>query len=465
MNILFVSSRNTIAPNLAYRMKQEGHNVKLYFPDPEYRLSFEGLVEKTGDWQKELSWVGKSGLIVFDDVGHGKTQDELRAQGYSVFGGCEQGDKLEADRDHAQRVLAEYGIQTVEIKTFRNIVEAIKFVKENGGPWVIKQNGRSSKSLNYVSMFDDGHDIINVLENYARIPKYQLRTITLQKKVKGVEIGVARYFNGHDWVGPIEINLEHKKLFPGDLGPPTSEMGTVAWYDSDEDNRLFASTLAKLKPYLRKINYRGDIDLNCIVNEQGIFPLEVTPRLGSPIIHLHDELHRSPWGEFLKAVADGKPYHLKYRRGYGIVVMLTVPPFPYANKLKQFNSFGLNIYFDKKLHPADFKHIHFEEVGLQEAGKQKQHYIAGFTGYVMYVSGMGRTVEEAQEQVYSLTSKIRIPKMFYRNDIGTRFISHDRELLEKLGYSVGPSHLIKVLADLIKRSIRSAGKKQFLITS
>lgn len=454
MNILFVSSASMIAPDLAYRLKQEGHQVKLFFPNPELRLNFEGLVEKTGDWRQELPWVGKTGLIVFDDVGSGKVQDELRAEGYSVFGGCELGDKLEADRSHAQTVMAEHGIKTVEIKNFKDIPSAIKYVKENNGSWVIKQNGHSSKSLNYVSMFDDGRDIINVLENYARIPKYQLRSITLQRRIQGVEIGVGRYFNGHDWVGPIEINIEHKKLFPGDLGPPTSEMGTLGWYDDDEHNRLFQETLAKLKPYLQKINYRGDIDLNCIVNEEGAFPLEVTPRMGTPIVHLHDELHRSPWGEFLKAVADGRPYNLKWQRGYGIVVMLTVPPFPYSKKLKQFSSFGVNIYFDKKMTPADLRHLHFEEAAKRrDNGSQPPFYISGFLGYVMYVTAVAESVESARHKVYQLIHKIQIPKMFYRNDIGSSFVRENRHKLEELGYATGPTPKIKAIASLLKRRL------------
>lgn len=442
-----------IAPDLARKMSLEGHNVKLYFPDQETQLNFNGLVEKTDDWQKELSWVGKEdGLIVFDDVGSGKIQEKLRQNGYSVFGGCEIGCKLEADRDYAQKILSDCGLKTVGIKTFKSIPEAIDFLKTHKGSWVIKQNGQSSKSLNYVSAFDDGHDLINVLENYSRIPKYKLRTITLQQKIKGVEIGVGRYFNGRDWVGPIEINIEHKKLFPDDLGPPTGEMGTLGWYDDDENNKLFRETLAKLKPYLQKIDYRGDIDLNCIVNESGAFPLEVTPRLGTPAIHLHDEIHKSHWADLFKAIADSKPYNLRWRRGYGLVVMLTVPPFPYSKKLRGFTPLGINVYFDKKLTPSDFAHIHFEEVALDQ--NQQQYYISGFLGYVMYVTAMGQNVEEAQKKVYGLARKIYIPKMFYRNDIGSTFIKENRKKLKELGYSTGPSHPLKTLTNLLGRKLK-----------
>ena len=53
--------------------------------------------------------MGKKGLIVFDDVGYGKTQDYLRRDGYTVFGGCEAGDRLEKDREFGQKLFASYG--------------------------------------------------------------------------------------------------------------------------------------------------------------------------------------------------------------------------------------------------------------------------------------------------------------------------------------------------------------------
>jgi len=249
MKVLFISSSNMMAANLAYVMKQEGHDVKLFIDDPDRKGNFENMVEKTDDWHAELSWVGKGAdsLVVFDDIGYGKIQDQLRAEGYSVFGGSAAADKLESDREFAQEVFAAHGIKTVPMKTFRDIPSAIDFIKKAKGAWVIKQNGHASKSLNCVAHFADSRDVINQLENYRANLGSEFGNITLQQKIEGVEIACARYFNGSDWIGPIEMNVEHKKFFPGDMGPATSEMGTLAWYDDNENNRLFQETLGKLK--------------------------------------------------------------------------------------------------------------------------------------------------------------------------------------------------------------------------
>ena len=138
-------------------------------------------------------------------------------------------------------------------------------------------------------------------------------------------------------MGPIEMNIEHKSLCAGGLGPKTYEMGTLIWYDDREDNVLFQRTLKKLGDYLKAIGFRGDIDVNCIVNENGIFPLELTARFGFPSTQLQSTLNISSWGEFLKAVSDGKRYSLRYKREYGIVVLIAVPPFPYMAVSKKYS--------------------------------------------------------------------------------------------------------------------------------
>ncbi|MDD5750168.1 MAG: phosphoribosylglycinamide synthetase C domain-containing protein [Candidatus Pacebacteria bacterium] len=431
MRVLFISGE-LIAGDIAYRLKQEGCEVKLYIEDKSRKDCLEGMVEKTDDWKKELEWVGKDGLIVFDDVGYGKIQDDLRKDGYNVFGGCEEGDRLEKDREFGEKIFRDYGIKTLDTFNFDSIKSAVSYIKSHKGAWVVKQNGHES-AFNYVGMMDDGSDSISMLESYDKHLGEDM-LISLQKKVYGIEIGVARYFNGKDWVGPVEINIEHKALFNGGIGPQTGEMGTIIWYENNEENRLFQATLAKLKPFLEKINFKGDIDINCIVNRKDFYPLEATARLGCPSAHLQAEIHSSPWKDFLMAVAKGDKYNLKYKKGHGIVVSVSIPPFPYKAISDKFYSKDAKILFKKKLSDKERRRIHFEEVSLKEEGGKKHYFIAGNNGYIIYITGFGNTVQKARKQAYELIDEIVIPKMFYRTDIGAGFLQADEELLKKWGW-------------------------------
>jgi len=238
MRVLFISGE-LIAGDLAYRLKQEGCDVKLYIEDESRRDCFENMVEKTDDWKKELPWVGKDGLIVFDDVGYGKIQDDLRKEGYQVVGGSEGGDKLEKDRAFGQRVLGSFGVEIEDTKNFNGVNSALKYIEKHKTKWVVKQNDHKS-ALAYVGAMEDGSDVVSVLKSYDKYNKDNaIKIISLQKKIEGIEIAVGRFFNGKDWVGPACINFEHKPLFHNDIGPLTGEMGTLAWYEEDENNKVF----------------------------------------------------------------------------------------------------------------------------------------------------------------------------------------------------------------------------------
>lgn len=433
MNILFIS-KDLSGADLCYRLKKEGHNVCLFVEDKDQAYNFEGLVDKTKNWKKELKWVGKNGMIVFDSTGYGRIQDDLRKEGYSVVGGSYYGDKLEHDRQYGQKILSVCGVDIIPTINFQNVKDAICFVKKNKGPWVIKQNGHVHASFNYVSQLEDGSDTVSVLKNYSRNNKKECVSIDLQKKKEGIEIGVGRYFNGNDWLGPVEINIEHKSLFNGDLGPKTYEMGTLLWYEEDEKNKLFQKTLAKMKNYLQQINFHGDVDINCIVNKYKAYPLEITARFGWPATHLHEEIHLSPWGEFLKAVADGKPYDLKYKKGFGIVVLISTPPFPYIVRSRKYYPQGIDIFFKKKMNEEEMGHIHLEEVSARKNKKDLQLYISSKTGFVFHVTEIGKTVKEARKKTYKLIDQIVIPKMFYRTDIGEKFMREDMAKLKEWGW-------------------------------
>lgn len=328
-------------------------------------------------------------------------------------------------------------MHTVPIHHFDHRDETIAFLRANPGRWVLKQNGNSDKSFCYVGCLDDGSDVLVLLEYYGRKTPDDASHFILQRHVDGVEIGVGRYFNGVDWVGPTELNIEHKHLFPGGLGPMTYEMGTLMWYDGGTDSRLFREVLAPFAPHLRQAGFRGDIDINCIVNGEGAFPLEATTRFGCPATQLQMELHISPWSDFLSAVARGEDYQLKWRRGYGIVMLVAVPPFPYCpcspgeHPLPR----GLKIHFREEPDAEELRHYHFEEVsGTHDEKGRESYYTCTESGYVLHVSALGQTVEEARQETLRRAGNIVLPKLFYRNDIGEKFAERDRTLLDGWGW-------------------------------
>lgn len=429
MRILFISY-DAAGVDMAWRLQQEGHQIKFFIENKGLKRCYDGIIrQKSKNWKKELPWVGKKGLIIFVSSGFGKIQDKLRKAGYQVVGGSEIGDLLENNRNFGQRIFSQVGMDVAFSRTFNNIDSAIYFIKRHPACWVIKQNGQLRKTLNYVGEMEDGQDVIAMLNFYKEnLPKNQIN-FDLQKKVQGVEIGVGRYFNGNDWVGPIEFNIEHKSLFPGSLGPKTDEMGTVMWYDNDEGNPIYQATVAKMKKYLQRINFVGDFEINCIVNSERIYPLEATTRFGYPALQLQTQIHISPWGEFLLALAQKKEYNLKWRKGEGLIVFVATPPFPYILNDPRQTSLGMKILIDEELLTKKRKNLHLEEVAYDQ--EKNALIVVSKSGIILHLSNFQDDLETARQELYQDLQKIYIPKMFYRDDIGERFINFDRKKLEK----------------------------------
>lgn len=427
---VLVISHELIGSALCHKLQREGHEIKLYIEDSECKHSLEGIIPKSNDWEEDLSWVGKEGLIIFDDVGYGNIQDVLRKEGYRVVGGTEAGDRLELERGYFQYVLAEKDVQVAPSYDFLDAQGAIDFVRENPGPWVVKQNTHNGV-LNYVGESKDDSDVIKILENY----RSKGLKAHIQKKVTGIEVAVGRFFNGESWIGPVCVNHEHKRLCNGDVGPLTPEMGTVVSFVDDEP-QIYKKTLAALEDHLRKIKYKGYIDINCIVDKDNIWPLEATARFGTPIIELQIEMLRTPLIDLLNSLADGTEYKPVFSSGYGVTVSIAVPPFPLKiNDLSKHEivPHRTEILFSHDTTLEDLTHVHFEEVSKHETSPTKHsgYYWAGTNGWVMHITGEAETISKAQEKVYKLIKKVILPMKFYRTDIGDRVKEIDLPLLRK----------------------------------
>jgi phosphoribosylamine---glycine ligase len=278
---LFVSYDGLIG-DIAWQVTKEGHEAKYYIEHVEEREITAGFVPQTLDWRAEVDWAD---VVVFDDVlGHGTLAAELRAAGKRVVGGTPYCDRLEDDRGFGQAELKAAGVNIIPQQDFTSFDDAIAFVRANPNRYVIKPSGEAQnlKGLLFVGEEEDGRDVIEVLEDYKRAWANQVRSFQLQRRVLGVEVATGAFFNGREFVYPICVNFEHKKLFPGDIGPSTGEMGTAMFWS--EPNKIFNQTLRKMEPALAREGYVGYIDINCIVNANGVYPLEFTARFGYPTI-------------------------------------------------------------------------------------------------------------------------------------------------------------------------------------
>ncbi len=244
MKFLFVTYE-ALSADLAWQLKKEGHEVKFYCHDQPEKDVGDGFVEKVEQWEPLKDWAD---VIVMDDIGFGSKADQLRSEGKLVVGGSAYTDKLELDREFGQQELKASGVNTLPSWNFDDFDKAIALVKEKPDRYVIKPSGeaQNEKELLFAGQDEDGKDVLSVLEHYKANWSKKIKAFQIQKFAEGVEVAVGAFFNGKDFIYPINTNFEHKRLFPSEIGPSTGEMGCY-----DDRTEVLCTTGWKLFKELR----------------------------------------------------------------------------------------------------------------------------------------------------------------------------------------------------------------------
>lgn len=421
---LFVSWDGLIG-DIAWQTVKEGHEVKYYIQNADEKEIADGFVSKIEDWRQAVEWAD---VVVFDDVlGMGGLAEELRRAGKLVVGGTSYTDRLEDDRAFGQQELRAAGVAIIPQENFTSFDDAIAYVKANLTRYVIKPSGEAQnyKRLLFVGEEDDGRDVIQVLDDYKRAWADKIKEFQLQRRIMGVEVATGAFFNGSEFVYPICVNFEHKKLFPGDIGPSTGEMGTAMFWS--EPNKIFNATLKKMESRLRRERFVGYIDINCIANNNGVYPLEFTARFGYPTISIQQEGLLLPISELLYKLAEGSITRFRARSGFQVGVRIVVPPFPFKDR-ETFDSSSKDAVILFKTPSREG--IHIEDVRLVN----DEWLVTGTSGVALIVCGIGPTMKQAQRQAYNRVKNVMIPNMYYREDIGDRWNEEDSDRLHSWGY-------------------------------
>lgn len=420
--------------SLYKRLVEDGHEVRVFIGEPLCHGVMAGIVNRVERWEDHLDWTreaGPDGIVLFENVSEsrGAEQDRLRQAGLNVIGGSAFGDRLENDRAFGQQIMAEVGLQTAGVWSFDAVEPALAFLQRRPGRYVLKFSAADTFGAgdNYVGRMPDGRDVAAMVRARMKQREGRPTEFIIMEHVEGVEMGVGAYFNGDRFLDPPCLDWEHKRFFPGDLGELTGEMGTVVTYE--RSRRFFGLTLGRMEPLLRANGYLGYINLNTIVNEAGIWPLEFTCRFGYPGFAILDPLQDTSWAELFRSMVRRSSASFATRPGFAVGIVMTTRPFPYIRSWVP-EEIGLPILFEGELSEGDRANLHWGEMALDEAGEP---VTAGYHGWTMVVTGTGPTVPAAQRRAYALADRVVIPNVRYRRDIGDKLVAGQLEEVERLG--------------------------------
>ena len=183
-----------------------------------------------------------------------------------------------------------------------------------------------------------------------------------------------------------------------------------------------------MRPLLKQHGYCGYINLNTIVNERGIWPLEFTCRFGYPGYAILDPLQRTSWSDLLRSMLNRSRNRFEAEPGFCVGIVVTTPPFPYSREHVA-EPVGQPILFAGDLTAAERRNMHYGEVGL----KNGVLVTSGASGYTLVVTGTGPTIEAARDAANALVQKVVVANARYRCDIGQRLIDGEFARVEGWG--------------------------------
>jgi len=404
--------------DLCLRCIAAGHTVKLYTEGKDAEPIGQGLVDKVTNWKKYMDVAD----LIFSSFNF-DLMDEIDVyikKGYPVFGPGKRAAKLELDRMYGQKVIENFGGDTIPSHEFSNYDQAIKFVRENPGRWVSKPVGEEEdKSLSYVGK--DEADMIGFLTKRKEKGKTSSRFI-LQEFKPGLELCVTGIFGPAGWMDFWFEGFEHKKHMNDDLGVNTGEMGTVI--RATRKSKLADMLMKPMADELHKIGYVGYLDMNVIVDEKTgtPWPMEWTARPGYPMINIIMPLLKGDPAEWMLDCFKGKnTLEIEEKTCVGVVM---------ANSDFPFNSKDLDEYLDFPIitDGADHHHVHAAHLKLSKTIKSVDGTLMedmpewGTAGsYIVICTGVGDTVSEAKEAAYKVVDKVKFGNdEHHRTDIGSK---------------------------------------------
>ena len=387
------------------RLKEEGHGVSVHIRNKKARGDYEGLLNKVDNIENRLT---PDTVIVFDSCGGGKTAERLRSQGYSVFGSSVFADQLELDRELALGLMSEAGILVPPSQHFVSWQDGIAYVRDRPERYCFKSD--KNKLTSYVASSPE--DMIEFLGKQEK--DGEMAQFELQDFVKGFEISTEGWFDGQSFARPFNHTFEKKKLMNGDIGPSSGCVGNIV--EACPMCRIVAEGILRFEGILRYHGYVGCIDLNTICNDDGVWGLEWTPRLGYDAFPALMEMLTVPLGELITRYARGGsggdfPMNTE---GFGAALRVSIPPYP-CEDVDAPRDVAI-----RSLIRADRPHAYFYNTYLAADDQLRS---SGAWGAIAAFTAFGNTIPDAMGRCEEIAKRAEIRDKQYRTDLTDEFIA------------------------------------------
>ncbi len=373
----------------------------------------DGLLQLAKDESVELTIIGPEVPLVAGVV------DRFTDQGLSCFGPTADAAQLEGSKTFTKAFLERHSIPTAAYKSFTELVPALKYIRKQGAPIVVKADGLAAgKGVIVASTVEEAEQAATDMLS-AHTFGTAGNIIVVEEFLEGEEASFIVMTDGKT-ILPLATSQDHKARDEGDTGPNTGGMGAYSpapVVTPELEERIMAEVIQPTLDGLKAdgIDYLGFLYAGLMISADGTPKvLEFNCRFGDPETQPIMARLNSDLVELCLAGIEGKldtqSIDWDPRAALGVVMAAGGYPASYRK--------GATITGLPDVIGIDGKVFH---AGTAIDGD----HVVTSGGRVLCVVGLGDTVAAARDAAYAQADNISWDNHFFRRDIGHRAIARE----------------------------------------
>ncbi|MCR1815072.1 phosphoribosylamine--glycine ligase [Aliarcobacter butzleri] len=338
--------------------------------------------------------------------------DIFKKHNLTIFGPSAAAARLEGSKVYMKNILKKYNIPTAAFIETSNEKEAHHFIETMNLPIVVKADGLcAGKGVIIAQSKDEAKTAVSDMLSGASFGDAGT-SVVVEEYLDGYELSVFAICDGENYK-VLPAAQDHKRVGDGDTGPNTGGMGAYAPTPLVNDEIYKKIEERVIKPTLKGMQnegapFEGVLFIGVMVVKGEPIILEYNVRFGDPECEILMPLLATPVSElFYKgATKQLDKLDIKIKDEFGVGVVIASENYPYSS------SKPVEITVDEiENELSNSSHISY-------AGVEKiDGKLMATGGRVLVCVGFGKTIKEARDNAYKLTTKIHFSGKKCRSDI------------------------------------------------
>jgi phosphoribosylamine--glycine ligase len=340
--------------------------------------------------------------------------DLFESKGLFIFGANKKAAEIERSKAFAKEMMKKYHIPAAFYEIFDNPKEAVKYIRKQGPPIVVKADGLAAgKGVIICKTVEEAIQSVEKIM-VEKIFGEAGNQVVVEEYLVGEEASYIAFTDGKA-ILPMASSQDHKPIFDGDQGPNTGGMGAYspAPVVTEEVHERIIEKI--LRPIIYGMEeegrtYKGVLYAGLMIHEGHPKVLEFNARFGDP---------------------ETQPVLMRMRGDIVPILEACMKGTLSQNRIEWDNRPSVCVVMASKGYPGDYEKGKIIR-GLEEVSKMEGAFVfhAGTTlkgdqvitngGRVLGVTGLGEDIPRAIERTYQAVGKISWDGVHYRTDIGQK---------------------------------------------